>query len=42
MKNSIHFFGDSFTEGHALHRREYVWPILVCKALKNYKCKNHG
>lgn len=42
MKNSIHFFGDSFTEGHALHRTKYVWPVLVCEALETYECKNHG
>lgn len=42
MKNTIHFFGDSFTEGHALHRTKYVWPILVCEALEDYECKNYG
>ena len=43
MKNIIHFFGDSFTEGHALARTDYIWPKLVHKAmLEKFIYRNYG
>jgi len=42
MKNSIHFFGDSYTEGHALKKTPYIWPRLVCKALGDYNYNNYA
>ena len=38
MKKTIHFFGDSFTEGHTLRKSPGIWPKLVAKGLDlNYK-----
>ena len=38
MKRTVHFFGDSFTEGHALSKSPGIWPKLVAKGLDlNYK-----
>lgn len=43
MKNTIHFFGDSFTEGHALARTNYIWPKLVLKAMfEQFTYRNYG
>jgi hypothetical protein len=40
--NTLYFFGDSYTEGHALQKTEYIWPKLIQKSLKGYKYKNVG
>lgn len=41
MKSTIHFFGDSFTEGHSLSTLPGIWPKLLCKGL-GYKYKNYA
>ena len=41
MKSTIHFFGDSFTEGHSLSNFPGIWPRLLSKGL-GYKYKNYA
>ena len=41
MKSTIHFFGDSFTEGYSLKKTDYIWPKLISKGL-GYKYKNYA
>ena len=41
MKNTFHFFGDSFTQGHALRKSLSIWPRLVAKGL-DFEYKNHA
>jgi hypothetical protein len=38
---TLHFFGDSFTQGHALRKSPGIWPRLLAKGL-GYKYKNHA
>jgi len=43
MKSTLHFFGDSFTEGHALARTNYIWPKLIQKAMfEQFNYRNYG
>lgn len=42
MKNTIHFFGDSFTEGYTLQKTKFIWPKVISRALPNYSYKNYG
>ena len=41
MKRTLHFFGDSFTQGHALRKSSSIWPRLVAKGL-DLKYKNYA
>jgi len=41
MKRTVHFFGDSFTEGHALKKSTSIWPRLIAKGLDS-KYKNYA
>ena len=38
---TLHFFGDSFTQGHALNKSPGIWPRLLSKGL-GYKYKNYA
>mgnify|MGYP003154716228 FL=1 len=42
MKKSLHFFGDSFTEGHFLKKTNQVWPKLIHTAFPNFNYSNLG
>lgn len=42
MKNSIYFFGDSFTEGHKLKDTDKIWPKLIHSCLPEHKYVNKG
>jgi len=41
MENTVHFFGDSFTQGHALKKSPSIWPRLIAKGL-DLKYKNYA
>lgn len=41
MKPTVHFFGDSFTHGHALSKSPSIWPKLISKGL-DHKYKNYA
>ena len=42
MKRTVHFFGDSFTEGYTLQKTKFIWPKIISRALPDYKYKNYG
>tara|TARA_B100001778_G_C18600050_1_gene636809 strand:- start:2243 stop:2866 length:624 start_codon:yes stop_codon:yes gene_type:complete len=42
MKNSIYFFGDSFTEGHKLKGTDKIWPKLIHSCFPEYDYINEG
>jgi hypothetical protein len=42
VKPTVHFFGDSFTEGVQLKNTPYIWPKLITAALKDYDYKNYA
>ena len=41
-KKTVHFFGDSFTEGLSLRYTSCIWPKLIIEALKEYSYKNYA
>jgi len=42
MENTIHFFGDSFTQGYTLRNTKYIWPKIIHEALPNYNYVNYA
>lgn len=42
VKQNVHFFGDSHTEGLPLKNTPHVWPKLIAEALKDYNYKNYA
>jgi|TARA_R100000081_G_C4784227_1_gene153473 hypothetical protein len=42
MKNSLYFFGDSFTEGHKLKDTDRIWPKLIHSLYPEYDYINTG
>jgi hypothetical protein len=42
MKNTIHFFGDSFTEGYTLRATEHIWTKIIHEALPEYNYINYA
>ena len=42
MKNSLFFFGDSFTEGHKLKNTNMIWPKLIHSCFPEYDYINVG
>ena len=42
MKNSLYFFGDSFTEGHKLKDTDKIWPRLIHTLFPEHNYINTG